>query len=113
MEGVKIAENVTEISFWNKWYDWSLSGVDFNYEGNGGIECRDHVSFNRRVNETLLGMGVPSLAYILYLIYSTFATTSRPQKQTYLVSCTPRKKLSRVSSVLFEWFSNMPNSFRC
>jgi len=86
MEGVKIAaaENITEITFWNKWYDWSVSGVDFNYEGNGGIECRDHVSFNRRVNETLLGMGVPSLAYILYLIYSTFATTSRPQKQTYL-----------------------------
>ena len=103
MEGVKIAaENITEISFWNKWYDWSLSGVDFNYEGNGGIECRDHVSFNRRVNETLLGMGVPSLAYILYLIYSTFATTSRPQKQTYLVSYTPRTKLSRVSSLLFE-----------
>jgi len=83
MEGVK-TENVTEISFWNKMYDWSLAGIDFKYDGNGGIECRDHVSFNRRINETLLGMGVPSLMYLLYFIYCKLFTTSSPQKQTYV-----------------------------
>ena len=98
MEGVK-TENVTEISFWNKMYDWSLAGIDFKYDGNGGIECRDHVSFNRRINETLLGMGVPSLMYLLYFIYCKLFTTSSPQKQTYVVSLLMHFDLSDKSKI--------------
>ena len=81
----KTSSNNTSISFWDKLYDWSLTGVDFSYDGNGGLECRDHVTFNQRLNETLIGMGVPSLAYLLYYAYSKIMT-SKPQKQINVVS---------------------------
>ena len=34
--------------------------------GNGGLECRDHVTLQRRVQETFIGIGVASVFYGLY-----------------------------------------------
>jgi len=46
--------------------DWTLSGIDFSVPGNGGLECRDHVTLQRRVQETFIGIGVASVFYGLY-----------------------------------------------
>jgi len=72
--------NNTSIGFFEKFYDWSLTGVDFSYDGNGGIECRDHVTFERRLNDTLIGMGVPSFAYLIYVIFNRFSGTTKSEQ---------------------------------
>ena len=57
--------------------------------GNGGLECRDHVSFNRRVLETMVGMGVPLLFYSLHMKTSNSlqkrqkSSTSAPHETRY------------------------------
>lgn len=40
-------------------------GINFNLPGNGGIECRDHVSLERRALETAFGGGLAVLAIII------------------------------------------------
>ena len=57
--------------------DWSVGGIDFEVPGNGGLECRDHVSFNRRIWETLLGIGLPLSLFLL----SRQRPRQQPQKK--------------------------------
>ncbi len=58
--------NKTSDDWWLNLYDWSVGGIDFSEEGQGGLKCRDHVTFSRRVAETAVGLGVPSLAVLLW-----------------------------------------------
>ena len=51
-------------TIWWKFRDWAIGGIDFEVEGNGGLSCRDHVGFNRRVCETLLGIGLPLCLFL-------------------------------------------------
>ena len=52
------------MGLWWKFRDWAIGGIDFEVEGNGGLSCRDHVGFNRRVCETLLGIGLPLCLFL-------------------------------------------------
>ena len=54
----------TTMGLWWKFRDWAIGGIDFEVEGNGGLSCRDHVGFNRRVCETLLGIGLPLCLFL-------------------------------------------------
>ena len=49
---------------WQEFQDWTIGGIDFEVEGNGGLHCRDHVGLNRRVWETLLGIGLPLCLFL-------------------------------------------------
>ena len=68
----------TTMGLWWKFRDWAIGGIDFEVEGNGGLSCRDHVGFNRRVCETLLGIGLP---LCLFLWNRTQNTEQERQKK--------------------------------
>ena len=67
--------NFTSTRFLQKLYAWSLEGVDFSFDGNGGIGCRDHVTLKYRIIETIIGMTVPTFAYVLY--FSCFKNSKK------------------------------------
>ena len=67
-------------TIWWKFRDWAIGGIDFEVEGNGGLSCRDHVGFNRRVCETLLGIGLP---LCLFLWNRTQNTEQERQKKSH------------------------------
>lgn len=46
--------------------DWSYGGIDWSIDGNGGPECRDHVTTFRRALETCLGVGLPLALYLAF-----------------------------------------------
>jgi len=73
--------------FLNKLYAWSLEGLDFNFDGNGGIECRDHVTLNQRIIETVVGMAFPTLAYVLYYLYFKNSTNTKSQNKSDQALC--------------------------
>ena len=83
--------NFTSTRFLHKLYAWSLEGVDFSFDGNGGIGCRDHVTLKQRIIETMIGMAVPTFAYVFY----------------FLCFKTGKKKMSQNKSdkVIFIYFS--------
>ena len=65
-------------TIWWKFRDWAIGGIDFEVEGNGGLSCRDHVGFNRRVCETLLGIGLPLCLFLWNRTQNT--EQERPKK---------------------------------
>ena len=71
--------NFTSTRFLHKLYAWSLEGVDFSFDGNGGIGCRDHVTLKQRIIETIIGMTVPTFAYVLY--FSCFKNGKKTMSQ--------------------------------
>ena len=110
--------NNTSIGFFEKFYDWSLTGVDFSYDGNGGIECRDHVTFERRLNDTLIGMGVPSFAYLIYVICNRFSGTTKSEQNHEVSTYIPCMVMGwiyilKVSSTVESGFSKLFEKARC
>ena len=45
--------------------DILMGGVDFDLEGNGGPDCRDHVSFSLRGLEVTVSMVIFAVALLL------------------------------------------------
>jgi hypothetical protein len=70
---IMTVKNATQMMGGQNWLalilDWSHGGVDFSVPGNGGIECRDHVSLTKRLWETSLGVGLPLVALLLNLYW--------------------------------------------
>ncbi|KAI8772294.1 transmembrane protein 164 [Biomphalaria glabrata] len=44
------------------WFDWAYKGVDHSFPGNGGIACRDFLSFSQRCWESLGASAVALIA---------------------------------------------------
>ena len=64
------------------WLDWSYGGVDFDLPGNGGLECRDHVTFSRRIGETIIGVALPFVLYVLHKLTYPPDDVTTPQEPT-------------------------------
>ena len=45
--------------------NWVTGGINFDLPGNGGVECRDHVTSKRRIVETIFGTAIALLALII------------------------------------------------
>lgn len=87
------------MTFWQNLADWSLGGIDFDLAGNGGLECRDHVTVSRRLMETCLGMGVPLFGYFGHKLISK--ETSKEEATTQLNAQYSPVRLALLVSLSF------------
>ena len=78
--------------------DWSHGGIDFSVLGNGGLECRDHVSLQRRIEETFIGIGVASGLYVLHKWWQPQPERSRIKSFQRLTNASSSSSSSRSAT---------------